>query len=471
MSLTRRITRGTGLQLAARLFAACATFLVSALLLARLLDAAEFGRFSFYLTLFLLSMALADFGVNRAAVRLGAAGRLPMAVLLRELLAFKTLLGAAVFLLLAAIALLGEESAADRLVLVLAAAHALSHGLGSGSVPFEIAVDYRAPALAMVLGHALFLLVSLALAAAGARSAPPYLLGFGAGLVLQNAVLFALAARRHGVARRGDPATRAQLRAEALPLGISAVAVSIYFHVDTVLLRPLAGSEEVARYSVGYRLMAVGLLLPALFGQVLLPVLSRVAPAQLGRVVERAVYLMAAFGGAAAATLFVLAPELLAFLFGEPYRAAAAPLRLLAPALFAIFLCYPQTTALIAAGRAATFTRITLAAAALNLLLDVALIVPLRAEGAALATLFTELLVLFLGAALLRRATGATGFSRRTPRALLPAGLVLAGLLPLRHASPLVTLPLALLLTLAGARAAGALPVRLGLDEDEKAVR
>ena len=69
--MPRRVWSGTLLQVAGRIFGSACTFATLALL-ARGLPQAEFGRYTFYLALFGVLDALADFGTGHAAVRLTA---------------------------------------------------------------------------------------------------------------------------------------------------------------------------------------------------------------------------------------------------------------------------------------------------------------------------------------------------------------------------------------------------------------
>jgi O-antigen/teichoic acid export membrane protein len=470
MSLSRRVGSGAALQIGARLFSALASFLVGALLLARSLPEAEYGRFSFWHTLFLLALTLCDFGVHRAAIRAVAAGELPLPAALAAARRIKGAIGIGCFALMALAALAFEAGdLGSRGLLVLAASHALFFGLSSGSIAFEADVDFKVPALGVALSAAIFAALGLLLHALGVASAEPYLVAYGAGAAAQSVYLQVAAARRVAPSR-AIPATTRRLFSEALPIGISAVAVSIYYYCDTLLLRPLASEEEVARYSVAYRLMTFALMAPVLFSQVLFPVFARCAATSNGllrRAVERATYYLA-FGAAAAAGAFhALAPDLLAFVYGETYRDQGALLSVLALAMTLVFLAYPHTTALIAAGRAASFTRITIAAAALDVALNLVFVPTYLALGAAWTTVASEGLVLCAGVIALRRHFGIDGF---TVRLAAPLGVFAAqyGTLTLLHDQPIVArILVALLLPLLLAFPLRILPFRLGIEEVE----
>lgn len=472
MSLSGRVRRGAALQLGARLFSSTVSFVVTAVVLARVLPEAEYGRFNFYLTLFLLAMSLVDFGANRAAIRMVAAGEADRAAVIRVVIAFKSRVGALAAAAIAAIAWC-SEGGADFGLLALASAHALSHGWSGASVGFEVDLDYRVPAASVVLGYALFLALGGALAVRGVASAPPYLVAYGAGIAAQNLAQRVAAARAGSVAPVLDRALLRRVVREAVPLGLSALGVAIYYYADTILLRYLRSEEDVARYSVAYRLMTFGLMVPVLLSQVLYPVFTRChkkGAAVLQRAVQRSTFHLALLAAIGAGTLWGLAPELLELVFGATYRDSAPALRVLAAALFVVYLTYPHTTALIAAGHAGAFTRITLVSALLNVLLNLAVLPRFGPTGAAATTLATELFVLGAGALALWRRLGVTGASR-----LLLAPFLLGGGLVLGYAawpdawSPWLALALGLAVSAAAAAAMGALPFHLGVEEEDVA--
>ena len=472
MTLSRRVRLGATHQLGARLFSSAVSFVVTAVVLARVLPEADYGVFNFYLTLFLLAMTLVDFGANRAAIRIVASGDEPREPVIRAAVWFKAIAGALAFVAIAAYVVTAESGVATRVLLVVAAAHALFHGYGGASVGFEVDVDFRVPARSVVVGYAIFLAGGLLLAAAGVEQAAPYLIAFGAGIAAQNVTLY-LSARSSGhVAAPLDLDVVRRLAREALPLGVSAVSVSIYYYADTVMLRPLRGAEDVAEYSVAYRLMSFGLMVPVLLSQVLFPVFTRCdgrSRELLSRAVRRAAFYLALVGGVGAVLAFAAAPSLLSLVFGGDYARAAPSLRVLAVAMLVVYLTYPHTTALIAAGRAATFTRITVFSAFLNVALNAMFLPAYGPVGAAWTTLATEGIVLAASVASLWRHRRVTAFST----GLLAPAIVAASLMALlqfigAEARPFwQSAAVASIVAVAAAWWSGALPFNLGVEEEE----
>jgi O-antigen/teichoic acid export membrane protein len=467
MSWSRRVGGGAALQVLARLFTATVSLVVTAILLARLLDKDEYGRFSFYLNAFLLVLVLVDFGINRAAIRRIADGSWRESDAIGAAVRLKTRFGIAAFLALAVLIGAGERDPTTIAILLVAAAHTLTHGLSAGSVGFEAAVEFRPNATSAFVGYGVFLALSLAFAAYGVRQAAPYLLAFGAGLAAQNVFLHAWARRRFPVPTAPTPSLVRELLREALPLGFSAVSVAIYYYTDSLLLRPLAGDAAVATYTVAYRLMTFGLMAPVLFSQVLFPVFTRchvAGPRVLTIAVARATLVLALLAACGATMIATRAEDWLALVFGESYRDAAPALRVLCVAMAVVFLTYPHTTALIAAGRAATFTRITIVAALLNVALNLVVLPRYGPVGAATTTLITEGFVLIAGCASAWRLLRVSGWSSSLWAPVALAG-VLAIVLTHWPQLPLVWVAIvSLASTLVIARISGALPFDLGVD-------
>jgi len=212
MSLSRRVGSGAILQLTARLGSAFVSFAITAVVLARVLDPAEYGRFHFWLTTFMLTLALQDLGVNRAAIRRVSAQEAALEPTIRSALKLKSWIGCGAFVILAAVALFAEDSLTATLWIVAASTHVLTHGLAAGSIPFEVAVDFKTPAIGVLLAALVFLLGGSALAIGGVRNADPYLVAYGAGLVAQNLWLWRARRCRSDSLRSRLPSTTTPTR-------------------------------------------------------------------------------------------------------------------------------------------------------------------------------------------------------------------------------------------------------------------
>lgn len=172
---------------------------------------------------------------------------------------------------------------------------------------------------------------------------------------------------------------------------------------DIVLLGLLASSEQVGLYSAAYRVCFLLAAIAASAHIVFQPSLIRAHddPARASSVLSGAIWMACAVGLPLVAGGIIVAPDLLALLFGEPYRAAHLAFRILLASSLLLFLHGTMTAAYLARHRLGLQTAVLGSAAAVNLGLNVILIGPLGIVGAAVATVSAELVILIGSATIL----------------------------------------------------------------------
>lgn len=465
MTLSHTVLRNVGVSLGGRIYTGVLTFVVVAILLPRVLTEEGFGIYAFYNTLFVILGVIVDFGSNAIAVREGSREPSRLASILRSLTALRFFMSLLCFGAAIALVLIFEEEHTSRLLIAAACLHILFYAPGAFGVVFHVRMKFTFAVLAAAFGHTLFFAAALALYLYGHAEPALYVVVFAAGLGVSNAAAFVMGRRmvpEPGTPRRGE---LARLFKEAFPLGISAVVSIAYFHVDTLLLRPVAGEEAVGLYNAAYRLLTFAILIPVLFNQVLLPVFSRFAGDENGRfrrVFRRAVVYMSATGIPVAIALAILAEPILRFIYPETYVRSAACLRILGAAVACIFLAYPHVSVLIASGRQAAYTWIALAGLAMNVILNLIWIPRFGIEGAAWATVLTEGFVLAAAAACVRIRAGFWALGPDLARTLLVAAAVGAASWLLRDAPMAAVLPGIGLLMFGSFWLCGLLPFDIG---------
>jgi O-antigen/teichoic acid export membrane protein len=193
-----------------------------------------------------------------------------------------------------------------------------------------------------------------------------------------------------------------QLRV-GLPIHVSNVAQFLLLRADQLVLSVVAGATAVGMYSVSVNLVEALWMLPAAAGLASIPFLSGKAPED-----QKQQAMMAATGISIWLTLIgavflgAVAPFLVPAVFGEGFAGAVLPLELLLPGIVAAALVRITTAALIAKKHTKPLVRYMLLALALNLGLNIALIPPFKASGAAMAS---SIAYTVLGIVLLREAT------------------------------------------------------------------
>lgn len=410
--MPRRVWSGTAWQAAGRLVGSGCTAL-ALVLLARALDAAAFGRLTFYLALFALLEAWTDFGTSTAIVQASArdAALLPRWLAAgRRLRLASAALGA---LAVAALAFGFREPGAAWIA--LAGLHPLSRVPELSAVVYQSAMAWRVPVRARALGALARLALVALLLALGARGAAPFVLAHAAGLSAGNLWLARAArarlAREAEVAAPAHPgaagAARAALAAlarAAWPLGLTAVVQQAYFYADNLFVRALCGDEELGRYNAAVRVTSLLLLAGTLASATALPWLARAwRDGRLGEATTRLGAPLFAAAGLALGALLPWSAALLALLFGPGFAEAAPSLRWLLGAALAVHAGAVLLTALVAAGDGRAVLATALGGLALNLAANAWLVPRQGAAGAALATCATEAWIALAALLFLRR--------------------------------------------------------------------
>ncbi|GII78705.1 hypothetical protein Sru01_36870 [Sphaerisporangium rufum] len=201
------------------------------------------------------------------------------------------------------------------------------------------------------------------------------------------------------------------------------VAFHLLLIIDVLLLHARHSPAAAGVYAI-----AVGLLeLTRIPGESVAQVaLARQAADDLpaaALLTARAVRLGVVLSCCSAGLLALASPLLIPLVYGRAFAGAVAPLAVLAPGMVALIAMRPLEQHLVRLGRPVLMTSIALAALAANVLLNLALIPPLGATGAALVSCATYICMAVAEAAWF---LGATGLAARE---LLPrrADLAFAG--------------------------------------------
>lgn len=395
--VSRNILSVLGSELIARLVG-----LVITLYVARALGVERLGQLAFLISFMTLASVLADLGISRMLTRNLARDRAATAGLAPA--AFRTKLGlvAAMAILLALAApFLGKGPELTRYFLVFLGWLVLD-GLNANlralfTAREELGVVAMLRAVEKLLMLALFgLLFVLPL---GERRFLGLLIAFPASAG-GSFLVAALLLRRRGLRllAGGGPDWR-QILALSWPFAGSVIMSNITLHSDRVLLSYLKDDTATGLYDAANRLFFTLFALQAMMADVFFPTLSRLFAsdrAHYARFVERAARLLFGLALPLAAGTLILAGEGLRLVYGEAFLGATRSLRLLAPCL-ALRAGHALWGSLLLAGdRERHFLAALGAGAGLNVILNFALIPRWSLDGAAFATLLSELLVLAL---------------------------------------------------------------------------
>jgi O-antigen/teichoic acid export membrane protein len=192
--------------------------------------------------------------------------------------------------------------------------------------------------------------------------------------------------------------------AQPTAIGIGIVFSTVSFRVDNLLIPPIVGREALAAYNVAYKLFEPSQILPGVLLAATFPLIARAAATEkkeddrpshsLRSLLGQNLALLCGLGIAVTAVLFLLASPVTRLLYGDLYTASVPMLRVLALAALPMYLNYMLTHTLIALDRPRLYALATLCALVVNVLINLALIPSLGAIGAAWATGLTEVALL-----------------------------------------------------------------------------
>ena len=400
-AVPRRVWSATALLVLGRFWSVLCT-LAALALLSRSLSGAEFGRLTFWLAILILLDGVVDFGTSTAALQRGAHDARALAAAVaagRRIRAGASALGFLV--VVGAAQLFGED---DLGWVALAAILPLTRVLELSAVAYQNEIAWGVPVATRAGAATVRLALVVLLWRAGSASFGPYIAVHAAGGALANVVLFLLV-RRRAAPPDGPTSDAAGFLRAALPLAAAAICQQAYFYVDNLFVRALRGDVELGRYNAAVRILSFLLMVAAYASTAALPWLARRHRAgDLARATTRLA--LPLFLGACLTLggLFPVAGDLLRVVFGADFEVAADSLRWLLAAAAVVYAGSVLLTAVIAAGRSTAVLAIAAGGLALNALGNLWL-VPLRGgEGAAMATVATELLVTLASLHVLARA-------------------------------------------------------------------
>lgn len=220
-------------------------------------------------------------------------------------------------------------------------------------------------------------------------------------LVMVAAIPLALYAVRTDLTWRVDPAVARKLMQFGHPFIYASLAFWLFGSMDRWILASMSNVEEVGVYSVAHRFASVILFVSMAFGQAWSPLAIKIRADHTQN--YRTLYVdillallcaMLLLGGGVA----LFSPEIIAWLMPAEYHGAALALSALAMGLILQSTMQVTAIGISIENKTHLFARLSWMAAALNLILNLAMIPSLGALGAAVAT---SLSYLFLTAAYL----------------------------------------------------------------------
>lgn len=399
MSTVRRIAKNTGFLVIGDIISKILSLLL-VVFLARYLGDVGLGKYSFALAFTGLFFVLASFGLDPLIIREVARNKEEADKFLANTAVIRLTLSIFIFLLvIVAINLLNYPSLTKNVVYLIALSQVFlnlagvfrSIFRGFERMEYELLVSTTERVVTCSLGITLLIfgygLIAVSLG-----------IVIGSFISLLLSVLFV--SRNFARPRfELDFAFWRYALKEASPFLLSGIFVMIYFQIDTVMLSMMKGDAVVGWYNAAYRLVTpLGFIPGALMASVF-PTMSRYyvsSEDSLKIAYEKSFKYLLILALPIAVGTTILADRFILFLYGEEFSNAVIALQILIWAEAIIFLNIVLGTVLNSMDRQKLVTLFTGIAAALNVLLNLALIPPYSYKGAAVATVATEVLVFIL---------------------------------------------------------------------------
>jgi len=201
---------------------------------------------------------------------------------------------------------------------------------------------------------------------------------------------------------------------KALPYGAALVLNMVYFRIDSILLFLLRDATEVGIFGTPMRILDILLTIPVYFMSSVLPTLTlqaKHAPEKINSTIQHSFDFLVAVAAPIVAGVLALSyslifavssPEFLSRL-DEGFYGADIALQILIVAMFFAFIGSAFTFTLIALGKQGKLLYISSIVAALNIAANLLLIPHWGFRGAAVVSVFSEILIVILAIVMLRR--------------------------------------------------------------------
>jgi O-antigen/teichoic acid export membrane protein len=402
----RYLSASATYQLAGRV-AGLALGVFVAAVLARDLGPGPFGQLALVLTFVTVVTAVSDFGIGQVAVREVAARPHDRDRITGALLISRLLLTVPAVLVAGAVLLAVLPDRESRLMAVFALLVPPLGALMATQAAVQARLRMDLTTTAVLVQNAAWLAAVVVL---GRNSAtlPLYGAAFLASTILQAALLLWLTRGLVSIRLAGARALLRRLWRAGWSIGLAGLAVTTYYKLDSVFVFVYAGEAANAYYAAAYRVIDVSQFIPMTVAGFFLPLYSqrlKEPDASRQRLISASLLLTAAGLLPIVAGGLVLAPEIVALVYGAEFGPAAELLRILLPTLLFIGPAYTLVGVMIGHDAGRAYASIAVAAATLNVALNLWLVPRNGAVAAAWIALATELGVCTAIALVARRRT------------------------------------------------------------------
>lgn len=185
---------------------------------------------------------------------------------------------------------------------------------------------------------------------------------------------------------------------ESFPFSLYNFFFMLYFQIDQIIISLLGTSRDVGLYSSAAQIVGVALFIPLMVFQVTMPIMYRYSkenPKKYKRIHHVLTRYLSAIGIPAGCGLLLFAPEIIALVYPRGGFVDAIPiLRIFGLFLAIRFIGIGHGNSLTTMDRPRLRANIQIFAVGVNIIADIILIIRFGPLGAAIATTFTELIIM-----------------------------------------------------------------------------
>ncbi len=193
---------------------------------------------------------------------------------------------------------------------------------------------------------------------------------------------------------------------QSLPVTLMGFLLTIHVNVDIILLGLMRPASDVGLYTAASRLFIMVLIVTGILQSVFLPLLSKVGPCADGQHAEAGAYaqIVCWVGGAVLIGGTTLSGPVLALLFGNAFIGVETALTILMVSAALTYLSHAYGTPILAWKSDRAYLKIIAIGAVVNFGLNIILIPNFGVDGAAIATLVAQSVILICLAMIVRAA-------------------------------------------------------------------
>lgn len=371
-------------------------------LLSRYLGPYQFGQYQLVIA-FLLLVNISDLGITTIAIRHLSTKQQSESMIMGNILVIRATLASTTTVLAIGLALFigifdsDYSMEATRAIAIASLSFPLMLLSGTYLAIFASRLRMEFAALGNIAQAVVTLTLMSAVAVTGGGLVR-MLIAYDAGFLANSLVCIVFARRFVSLRPQFDRSYALQVVKEAAPLGMAVIVIAVYTRIGTLFLRGLSGNEAVGYFTFAYRAVDLAAPLSLMFISSVFPIMAHhhaeEERSDFRRLYQRSQDFLTLVGISMLTLMILFARPLVELVGGSAYAPAVNSLRILSIAFGLIWLSNLVDHSLIAVGRQRVLFVNACIGLVVNVTANLALIPMYGQDGAAMATVLTEIAVL-----------------------------------------------------------------------------